>query len=168
MTAANRDGSGTVDAFGTIRRTTHYFNLWSQSAPPSLQISGVWGTLATMTIFVAVVAAVPAILHGSEAAGGITGIAALAIAVFALVDVFNLHKAIPRVKASFAMSNDLGTPLGLVQCSLLHAPELTPWAFAATAVTFAAAVTVSRSWRILYRIVVVLPCFLTRCWIRYA
>lgn len=162
MKASNWDGAATVNAFGSVKRTTSHLNLWALSAPSGARVSGQLAIFATVAIFVMVAAAIQTILHGSETAGGITAIAAIVVAALVLTDVLTLDSKIPQVQASLGMSNELGPQLGLVvgalrgtsaypwpgQKAALPVTELTPWAFASSAVAFgSAALTVVKSWR---------------------
>ncbi|GAB2450603.1 hypothetical protein [Nocardia tengchongensis] len=162
MRASGWDGMATVNAFGRITRTSSHLNLWSQAAPPGTKVNGVWAIFATIAILVVVFAAIQAIVHGSDAAGTVTAVAAVVLAVLVLVDVLNLDNSIPKVQASLGMGKDLGPQIGLVLNALrgkgsypwpgeavsLHPAGLTSWAFAAIAVAFvSAALAVTRAWQ---------------------
>ncbi|MEV6426301.1 hypothetical protein [Nocardia sp. NPDC051463] len=162
MKASNWDGAATVNAFGSIKRTTNHLNLWSVSAPSGARMSGQLAIFATVAIFVMVAAAIQTILHGSETAGGITAVAAIVVAALVLTDVLTLDSKMPQVQASLGMAHELGPQLGLVVGALrgtsaypwpgekvaLPVTELTPWAFASAAVAFGlAALMVVKAWR---------------------
>ncbi len=162
MKASNWDGAATVNAFGGIKRTTSNLNLWWGSAPAGARVEGKLAIFATVAIFVVVTAAILTILRGSETAGGITAVAAIAVAGLVLTNVLTLESKIPQLQASLGMANELGPQLGLVVGALrgtssypwpgqkvaLPVSELTPWAFASAAIAFgSAALTVMKSWR---------------------
>ncbi|WP_327146925.1 hypothetical protein [Nocardia sp. NBC_01327] len=166
MTASGRDGSATVNAFGRIKHTTRHLNLWSESPPSNAEIDSVWAVLAIVAILIAVIAAIQTILHRSEAAETITAVATLAVAVLVLIDVHNLDSNIPQVRDSLGMNTDLSSQLGLAIGALrgtsdypwpghevmLAPSELTPWAFASTAIAIvSAAVAAMRSWQSILR-----------------
>jgi hypothetical protein len=161
VVVANWSGRATVDAFGTITTTSNHLALWSSYKAPGAQVNGVWAILASIMVFVAVLAAIETIRSGSDTTAAITAVATTAVAMLALIDMFYLSSKISQVQAGLSADNDLGMQLGLVASALrgsgsypwpgqmqqLGISKLTSWAFAAPAVALGAAVpAVLRSW----------------------
>jgi len=162
LTVANWSGRATCNAFGTITTTTTHLSLWSPYKAPGAKVSGVWAILASILVFVAVLAALETLRRGSRAAATITAAAALGVSVLALIDMFYLGSKIGEVQAGLSSDNDMGMQLGLVVSTLrgtgsypwpgmaqqLGTSHLTSWAFGAPAVAFGSAViALIRSWR---------------------
>lgn len=162
MIVANWSGKATCDAFGTVTTTTTHLSLWSPYKAPGAKVSGVWAILASILVFVAVLAALETVRRGSRAAAAVTAAATLAISVLALIDMFYLGSKISEVQAGLSSDNDMGMQLGLVVSTLrgtgsypwpglaqkLGTSHLTSWAFAGPAVAFGSAViALLRSWR---------------------
>jgi hypothetical protein len=165
MQASERSGIISVDAFGTIHTTTTYLNLFSSSyshqLPPGVAVSGIWGMLATIAIFVTVFAAIQAVYRGTRTAGLVAAVAATVVAVIVLIDVFYLDTKKFTEQVSMKMNNDLGSHIGLVISALrgtgnypwpgvpypIGPDTLTPWAFIASAVAFlSAALAAIQAW----------------------
>ncbi|WP_216898604.1 hypothetical protein [Nocardia alni] len=161
MVAPDRSGSNSVDAFGTTHTMTTHLNLWSQQQPPGVSVSGVWGILTTIAVFVTVFAAIQAIYRGTRILGLVTTAAAVAVALFVIIDLFYIRSKMFEAQASMKMSNDLAAQLGLALSALrgtstypwpgvpyaLAAARLTSWAYVTTAFALtAAAVTATRTW----------------------
>jgi len=156
--ATSTNGSATVDAFGAITMTNTHLRLWSQTPAPGVTISGVWGLLTAVAILATVCTAIVAIRNGSARAEAATALAAAAVAVFTVADVFYLQSKIGELRASLGAVYDMGTQLGLVvnalrggsypwpgKSSLWTPSHLTSWAFAAPAIAFVSASAVSAS-----------------------
>ncbi|MET9489833.1 hypothetical protein [Nocardia sp. NPDC006630] len=136
--------------------------IWSQSAPASARIDGIWAILATIAILVEVMAAIQAMLRRNELAESVTAIAAMVVTALVLVDVLNLDRSVPEIVASLGRGNDLGSQLALVVGAVrgtraypwpgqempIKPSGLTPWALVSILLTVGSAVGVlMRSWR---------------------
>jgi len=161
MVAPDRSGSNAVDAFGTTHTTTTHLNLWSQQQPPGVSVSGAWGILTTIAVFITVFAAIQAIYRGTRTPGLVTAGAAVAVALFVIVDLLYIRSKMYELQASMKMSNDLAGHLGLAISALrgtstypwpgvsyvLASARLTSWAYIAAALAFGSAgVAATRTW----------------------
>ncbi|MFE2961020.1 hypothetical protein [Nocardia tengchongensis] len=162
MQATGWDGKGTVTGFGKMTRTTRHLNLWSQTSPPGAKLSNMWALLAAAAVAIVLLAAYHAVVRRSEIAGGVTAIAAIALAIFVMLNAYDLDKKIPVVQGALGMTNELGPQLGLIVGalrgpgrypwpgaeSLLNTASLTNWAYGTIAVALAsAAIAVGKAWR---------------------
>lgn len=162
VTASNWNGSASVNAFGRIVHSTRNMTIWTQSAPASARIDGVWAILATIAILVEVMAAIQAVLRRNELSGSVAAIAAIVVTLLVLIDVLNLDRSTPEIVASLGKGNDLGSQLALVVGAVrgtsaypwpgkevpLKTSGLTLWALASMLVAAGSAVGVlMRSWR---------------------
>ncbi|MGF6887495.1 hypothetical protein ABIA39_006004 [Nocardia sp. GAS34] len=150
LTAANWSGSVTCNAFGTITTSTSHLSLWSPYNPPGAHVNGVYALIASVLVFVAVLAAMETIRSGNPMAATIVAGAALGVTVLALIDMFYLYTKIGEVQATVSSDKDLGMQLGLVVSTLrgtgsypwpgkkvtLDTANLTDWAFISPAVVF--------------------------------
>jgi hypothetical protein len=150
LTAANWSGSVTCDAFGTITTSTSHLSLWSPYNAPGGHVNGIYALLASVLVFVAVLAAMETIRSGNPMAATIVAGAALGVTALALIDMFYLYTKIGEVQATVSSDKDLGMQLGLVVSTLrgtgsypwpgkkvtLDTANLTDWAFISPAVVF--------------------------------
>ncbi|MBU3061145.1 hypothetical protein KO481_06365 [Nocardia sp. NEAU-G5] len=154
LTAANWSGSVTCDAFGTIATSTSHLSLWSPYNAPGAHVNGIYALLASVLVFVAVLAAMETIRSGNPMAATIVAGAALGVTALALIDMFYLYTKIGEVQATVSSDKDLGMQLGLVVSTLrgtgsypwpgkkvtLDTANLTDWAFISPAVVFGSSV----------------------------
>jgi hypothetical protein len=161
MVAPDRSGSNAVDAFGTTHTTTTHLNLWSQQPPPGVSVSGIWGILSTIAVFVTVFTAIQTIYRGTRTLGLVTTGTSVAVALFVIIDLFYIRSKMHEAQVAMKMSNDLPAQLGLVISALrgtgtypwpgvpheLPSAELTPWAYIAAAFALGSAgVVLTRTW----------------------
>ncbi|WP_216898602.1 hypothetical protein [Nocardia alni] len=161
MVTPNWSGFNAVDAFGTTHTTTTHINLWSQEQPPGTSVTGIWGILTTISVFVTVFAAIQAIYRGTRTPGLVTTGAATAVALFVIIDLFYIRSKQIPVQITTGMGNDLGAQMGLVIMAMrgsgaypwpgvkyvLDAAHMTSWAFSTAAVAFGTAgVAATRTW----------------------
>lgn len=161
LVTPNWSGFNAVDAFGTTHTTTTHINLWSQQQPPGTSVTGVWGILATISIFFSVFAAIQAVYRGTRITCLITVVSSVAVALFVIIDLFYIRSKQIPIQTMTGMGNDIGAHLGLVIMALrgtsaypwpgvqyvLNAAHLTAWAWSTTAVAFASAgVATTRIW----------------------
>ena len=74
------DGTIWSNAFGQTHITTTLVGLWSKSPPASYNLSGKWAILATIAIFLTVLAALINLWARTGALAGLTTISAAAVA----------------------------------------------------------------------------------------
>jgi len=161
MVTPNWSGFNDVDGFGTTHTTTTHINLWSQEQPPGTNVTGAWGILTTIAVFITVFAAIQAIYRGTRTAGLVTTSAAAAVALFVIIDLFYIRSKQIPVQITTGMGNDLGAHMGLVIMALrgtgaypwpgvryaLNAAHMTSWAFSTAALAFGSAgVAATRAW----------------------
>jgi hypothetical protein len=157
----NWSGFNAVDAFGTTHTTTTHLTLWTQHPPPGTNVTGVWGIFATIAVFVTVFAAIQAIYRGTRIPGLVTAAAAVAVALFVVIDLFYIRSKQIPIQTMTGMGPDLASQLGLAVMALrgtgaypwpgvpyvLNAAHLTPWAFTTAAFALGSAgVAVTRTW----------------------
>ncbi|WP_216893760.1 hypothetical protein [Nocardia alni] len=114
LTVGGWDGRAQANAFGEIKASTVYLNIWSQSGPGLAHLTGVWALSAVVAI-VLLAFAIALILRGSS--GNVAHVAAataVVVAVSTVGDVFYLLGKGPELKAMVGFGGDLGGQLGLV------------------------------------------------------
>lgn len=160
LTVTGWDGRAQTNAFGEIRATTRYLNLWSRSGGPALaKVSGVWGLFAVVS-GVLVVFTVLLVLRGDRGRGHLVVGSTAVVAVSVVGDVFYLLSKGPDLKAMVGFSGDLGSHVGLLAYAIsgrgrypmpgtvdsYGTASLTTWAFLACVISILSAAAVLAQW----------------------
>jgi hypothetical protein len=110
------DGTIWSNAFGQTHITTTLVGLWSKSPPNHSNLSGKWAILATIAIFLTVIAAVINLWARTEALARLTTVSAVAVALFVAFTLVYLNGKGPELRSMIGSGppTDLGTQVGYV------------------------------------------------------
>ncbi|MFJ1460419.1 hypothetical protein [Nocardia sp. N2S4-5] len=161
LSASGFDGSIGINAFGRMEITTSALNAWSQSPPAAVRVTGAWGILTAATGILTVCFVVFDLRARSRTLSRLVMLSTLASAGWVLITLVYLNTKGPEAKAMVGVSRDLGGQLGLVmrayfgngayvlpgsRVSAYANAGLTPWAWAAGAVSLISACAVVAQW----------------------
>ncbi|MGY1942729.1 hypothetical protein [Nocardia asiatica] len=161
ITASGADGSVRANAFGRMQITTVFLNVWSQSKPRTVHITGFWALLASAAIVVTVLAVVINLRLRIEALARLATLSTLATMLLVLSTALYVNSKAGQLKAMVSRTTDLGGHVG----SLLNwafnngrlavpgsgqyayaSASLTQWAFLAIALSIGSAVAAVTQW----------------------
>jgi hypothetical protein len=110
------DGTIWSNAFGQTHITTTLVGLWSKSPPAHTNLGGKWAILATIAIFLTVIAAVINLWARTEALARLTTVSAVAVALFVAFTLVYLNGKGPELRSMIGSGppTDLGTQVGYV------------------------------------------------------
>ncbi|MBF6340176.1 hypothetical protein IU450_30440 [Nocardia abscessus] len=110
------DGTIWSNAFGQTHITTTLVGLWSQKPPAHTNLSGKWAILATIAIFLTVLAAVINLWARTEALARLTAGSAVAVALFIACTLVYLNGKGPELRGMIGSGppTDIGTQMGFV------------------------------------------------------
>ncbi|MGV9722629.1 hypothetical protein [Nocardia beijingensis] len=110
------DGTIWSNAFGQTHITTTLVGLWSKNPPAHSNLSGKWAVLATIAIFLTVLAALANLWARTEALARLTTGSAVAVALFVAFTLIYLNGAGPELRSMIGSGppTDLGTQVGYV------------------------------------------------------
>ncbi len=161
LTATGFDGSIGINAFGRMQITTSALNAWSQSPPAAVRVTGVWGILTAATAVLTVCFVAFGLRARSRALSRLAMVSTLASAGWVLMTLVYLNTKGPEAKAMVGVSRDLGGQVGLLmrayfgngayvlpgsRVSAYANAGLTPWAWAAGAVSLISACAAVAQW----------------------
>ncbi|WP_040787219.1 hypothetical protein [Nocardia pneumoniae] len=116
LASGGPDGTIYSNAFGQTHITTTLVGLWSKSPPAHSNLGGQWAILATIAIFLTVLAAVINLWARTEALARLTTGSAVAMAVFITCTLVYLNGRGPELRAMLGSGppTDIGTQIGFV------------------------------------------------------
>ncbi len=110
------DGTIWSNAFGQTHITTTLVGLWSKNPPAHSNLSGTWAILATIAIFLTVLAALANLRAPTEILARLTTGSAVAVALFIAFTLVYLNSKGPELRSMIGSGppTDLGTQVGYV------------------------------------------------------
>ncbi len=116
LTTGGPDGTIWSNAFGQTHITTTLVGLWSKHPPAHSNLSGKWALLATIAIFLTVLAALINLWARTEALARLTTGGAVAMALFIAFTLIYLNGKGPELRSMIGSGppTDLGTQVGFV------------------------------------------------------
>ncbi len=160
LTVGGWDGRAQANAFGEIKASTEYLNIWSQTASGLAQLTGVWALSAIVAMVLLAFAVVLILRGGGGTVAHVAAATAVVVAVSTVGDVFYLLGKGPELKAMVGFGGDLGGQLGLVTRALTGkgnypmpgtadtygTARLTMWALVACVLSILSAAAVLAQW----------------------
>ncbi|MGY2008244.1 hypothetical protein ACW9HC_14805 [Nocardia gipuzkoensis] len=116
LTTGGPDGTIWSNAFGQTHISTTLVGLWSQKPPAHSNLSGKWAILATIAIFLTVLAALANLWTRTETLARLTTGSAAAVALFIAFTLVYLNGKGPELRSMIGSGppTDLGTQAGFV------------------------------------------------------
>jgi hypothetical protein len=116
LTTGGPDGTIWSNAFGQTHISTTLVGLWSQKPPAHSNLSGKWAILATIAIFLTVLAALANLWARTETLARLTTGSAVAVALFVAFTLVYLNGKAPELRSMIGSGppTDLGTQAGFV------------------------------------------------------
>lgn len=110
------DGTIWSNAFGQTHITTTLVGLWSKNPPAHSNLSGKWAILASIAIFLTVLAAVINLRARTKSLAVLTTVSAVAVALFITFTLVYLNGRGPQLRSMIGSGppTDLGTQVGFV------------------------------------------------------
>ncbi|MBF6172312.1 hypothetical protein [Nocardia blacklockiae] len=115
--ASGMDGTVGINAFGRMEITTSALNVWSQSPPAAVRVTGAWGILTAAAAGLTVCFVVINFRARSHTLSRLATISTLVSAGTVLIALIYFNTKGPDAKAMVGVGRDLGGQVGLLMRS---------------------------------------------------